>query len=751
MNDKRKIVLLALAAVTSCGNPKITNSRTLLAGAPEILKSTDNDITLTQNRLFTTPYVPDSNSALMSAMKSVVQIQITKRRCRNIEEDIYSLKKSRIISDEIKYCTGTVVDYCTGTGIDRKCTLYVLTAAHCLVSSCINNDSTKLSLISGVNDKFVVKPDVKGIKIPSAAVMPVKDVATDASSKFPIMDDFNWEDSTKVLEARDVEFVTGPAPLSPGKSFTATLKGKGNGFPFSLTNGCSSRINIGDGSTTSGTNRYIATTYDVAVIDFGPTLARSYPPVPIPAEPFITNKTFSTEMRGTTSVAKYRFMGVSHSDSTFDNFQHFQKSAHPANADVCAQVQALAGGETRIPGPALGIQLPFADSQDMQDSFTMIMGASGCPGDSGSPMFEEIPVNGGYRYQLAGIQSATYSDPFTVSKASGADRFKHCYFAEGGTYSAIKPADINLALAKIAGRSVAAYPDNMPKTSAGNFVDLWYPIPAGHWIEQMNEDFLVSSIVSNPAVVSNSSTIPWKPLTKSDGVTKILSQNPGQSIVSIATDGLGTRKATWKAGSLAYGYYKVDLQFPKNTSSASCLKVNYETNPIKVKTTKASKVITIMPEGSGTFSLGAYSGNEIAVGDPVKGVGIPLGATVAIAPATRTSSTFTMSVAATATSASTGTPLILISTFRNLHDQKMTGTPNADMFWNSTQNMQPFKRTAVTNNLYESYVWVPPLMNTISPGSMTVVMHDKGCGTPTTSAGRMSADTVVFSFISKSK
>lgn len=369
----------------------------------------------------------------------------------------------------------------------------------------------------------------------------------------------------------------------------------------------------------------------------------------------------------------------------------------------------------------------------------MSLGFGRGAGQSGGPVFEEIPVPGGFTYQLAGIASVaeTADDSSLPGLVTGHPG------ATTGTFTAMKPELIHTALAKIVGRSVSGFPANIPKTPAGADVDLWFPVPAGSFTGQANENRFISSVISNPVVVSNSTTVPWKPLTKSDGVTKILSQNPGCSLVSIATDGLGTRKATWKAVSLVYGYYKVDVQFPKNTSSASCLTLNYETNPLRVKTVKGSKVITILPEGSPTFSLGAYSGNEIALGDPVKGPGIPAGARVKIVPATRTSSTFTMSVAATATSVSAGTPMIVTHTFRNLHNQKMTGAPDIDMFWNSSQNMLPYKRKAVSNKLYESYVWVPPLANTISPGSLTIIMHDKGCGT----GARMSADTAIFSYI----
>ena len=101
-----------------------------------------------------------------------------------------------------------------------------------------------------------------------------------------------------------------------------------------------------------------------------------------------------------------------------------------------------------------------------------------------------------------------------------------------------------------------------------------------------------------------------------------------------------------------------------------------------------------------------------------------------------------MSVAATATSASTGTPLILTSTFRNLVDQKTGASADANAFTATTLNMLPYKRTATTAAKYESNVWVPALAKTTSAGSLTLILHDKGCGTAAASAGRMSADLV---------
>jgi len=108
---------------------------------------------------------------------------------------------------------------------------------------------------------------------------------------------------------------------------------------------------------------------------------------------------------------------------------------------------------------------------------------------------------------------------------------------------------------------------------------------------------------------------------------------------------------------------------------------------------------------------------------------------------------FTMSLAATATSASTGTPMIITHTFRNLVDQKTGYSPGVDAFMNVTQLMLPYKRTTTIAAKYESNVWVPALANTTSPGSLTLIMHDKGCGTAAASAGRMSADTVIFTFV----
>ena len=113
---------------------------------------------------------------------------------------------------------------------------------------------------------------------------------------------------------------------------------------------------------------------------------------------------------------------------------------------------------------------------------------------------------------------------------------------------------------------------NFPKNAKGLPVDLWYPDPANTAITAsfgtpavglLNAKRFIGTGVTNPTVVSNSTTVLWKALTKSDGVTKFASQTAGANLMAIATDGQGTRKATWKAASLAYGYYRVDIQYPK--------------------------------------------------------------------------------------------------------------------------------------------------------------------------------------------
>lgn len=250
---------------------------------------------------------------------------------------------------------------------------------------------------------------------------------------------------------------------------------------------------------------------------------------------------------------------------------------------------------------------------------------------------------------------------------------------------------------------------------------------------------------------SESTTIGWKPLTKSDG-SKVLAFAPGGEIDEIQTSGTGLRSASWKALSLAYGYYKVDFRFPKNIGNASRIRATYATNPIRVKTVKGSKVITILPEGSSTFDLGAYCANELAIGAILSGPGIPADAVVAVPPQLRTSSTFSMSVAATATSVSTGTPLIITQTFRNFVDQRTGYSLGNDSFINYSLNMLPYKNSTTSTTVnFGQYVWVPALMNSTNPGSMTVTIHDQGCGTPTTSGGRMIADTVEFMQMGKIK
>ncbi len=173
-----------------------------------------------------------------------------------------------------------------------------------------------------------------------------------------------------------------------------------------------------------------------------------------------------------------------------------------------------------------------------------------------------------------------------------------------------------------------------------------------------------------PTVSTVANPIIWKPLTRSDGVTKVKSQATGGTIDAIATNGSGLRTATWKASSLPYGYWKVEIQFCKNIGNASRINATYSTNPLRATTTKDSKTITLLPEGTATLNLGAYSGNEIQVGDLVSGPGIPVGSYVTVPPASRTASTFQINAQATLTSVVTGIPLTVTRTFRNLLDHE---------------------------------------------------------------------------------
>ena len=670
--------------------------------------------------------VPDSNPALMEMMQSVTQIQIRRPRGRHVEVDVVTGLKSRDVQDETSYCMGTVIHY--------KGRPFVITAAHCLVSSCINNDASQPGFDPNTNGVYNKPPTLSGIKIPSQPLVARKSSSTATSRTFPTLDAFDWEDPTQVLVARDVEFVSGTIPGAPGNSFTGTLQQRfadaDSGTPLFAKGGLKALNGL-------------LTTMDIAVIDFGPDVASqagrpAYPMVSLPEADFQTHKLLVADTQSVSEPAG-RFMGIAFSDHTAaDGRQHFRKSFRPINHADCLPVQP---GNPSARDCALGIPVPFANGDsDRSGSFLMSLGFGRGAGQSGAPVFEEIPVPGGFTYQLAGIASVAE----TADDSSSPGHVTGHPGATTGTFTAMKPELIQTALAKIVGRSVSGFPANIPKTPAGADVDLWFPVPAGRFTGQANEDCFIAVIIAAPTVISNSTTVLWKALTLSDGVTKVASQTIGQPLMAIATDGLGQRKATWKAASLPYGYYKVDIQFPKNIKSASCLVAQYETNPLRGKTTLGSKVMTILAEGSSTKNLGAYSGNEIAVGDPVRGTGIPAGAKVAIAPATRKSSTFTMSVAATATSATTGTPFIVTHTFRNRVDQKMTGTTDVNIFQNVTLNLLPFKRTTVTNAQYEYSIWVPALATTINNGSATIILNDKGCGTPTASAGRMTADTVIF-------
>ncbi len=247
-----------------------------------------------------------------------------------------------------------------------------------------------------------------------------------------------------------------------------------------------------------------------------------------------------------------------------------------------------------------------------------------------------------------------------------------------------------------------------------------------------------------PSVSTVANPIIWKPLTRSDG-TKVASQSSGGNVDAIATNGSGLRTATWKASSSAYGYWKVEIQFCKNIGNASRIHVTYSTNPLRATTTKDSKTITLLQEGTATLNLGAYSGNEIQVGDLVSGPGIPVGSYVTVPPASRKATTFQINAKATLTSVATGIPLTVTRTFRNLLDQRTGYSTGVDSFANTSTQMLPYKTsTTSTVQLYENYVWVPPIANSTNPGNMTVTISDKGCGTATVSGGRMIADTVLF-------
>ena len=689
------IVMLHLVA---CGQPKMTNSKGHVPGDDKAASSDKLAPANDQNLATASNSVDQTNAALVNAMNAVTQIQIKKPTCRELETNFVTGALTRLESVATELCAGTVVKYAGKT--------FVLTAAHCLISDCINNDPTQWAFTGkGVFNK---PPLLANIKIPAAP-----QVYDTVNQQYPTMNDFDWDAAGNVLVAKGVEFVT---TGTTGGTFTANtfMAGRSN-FNASAPGG-------------GGLRGTVLTTMDIAVIDFG-SVQNMYPSVTLPLEDFVTSSIL--RVGSATIVPKFS------EHQKFGIVLGYRKSYSLRISQDLGDNSAALPVEFYGASSSTNLHNAFAIHIDMGMRETATIG---CHGDSGGPAFNVVVgANGGYEYQMAGIASAT-------NARCGAGGMV------GVTYSAIKRLPIEQAIARLNANKVLFFPSK---------VDCWYPSPKNvvlylgpgnestPAVGRENCDRFIGSVIS-PVLKSNSTTILWKPLTLADGQTLVRSPVPGYSVNAIASDSLGTRTATFKFNSLIYGYYSVDLNFPKNSANASCLKANYETTPLRIKTVMGSKVVTILAEGvqlSATSNLGAWSANEIAVGDPIRGTGIPAGALVYIAPTTRQSSTFTMSVAATATSATTGTPLIITHTFRSVIDQKIASSADSNVFTNVALRLLPFKRPATVGAFFESNVWVPPLMNTLNPGPLTITLSDKGCK----SAGRMVADSVQVNFINKLK
>lgn len=208
------------------------------------------------------------------------------------------------------------------------------------------------------------------------------------------------------------------------------------------------------------------------------------------------------------------------------------------------------------------------------------------------------------------------------------------------------------------------------------------------------------------------------PLSQGPSITGCTS-NPPKVIATKGGAALANQYAIFKPLALNVGYWNVELLYPIHTSHSSCVSVRYKTTPLRAVLTAGSKTVTLKPEFAGTSAL---PGNDINVGDPVEGTGIPTGTTVTSKLARFTTGathapTFMISKAATSsspnpTAATGGTALTITRTFSNKINQKAGASGN--LYTNGKLQMKPS-----SSNLY---VWVPPAFNSpvTSSGSLTV-------------------------------